>query len=85
MMRTDLRNRFLQDAKRARQEREQRDHLQHLQRRWRIFNLPVQEELALHARRFGLEAAQHATVIAERLYGSLVDTVQTTEPPSPPS
>ena len=80
-MRSGMSNRLLRDIERIRQEREQRENIQHLQAQWHRFNFPVQEELALHLRRFGLESAQHATVIAKRLHGSLVDTIRPAEPP----
>jgi hypothetical protein len=80
-MRTGMSNHLPRDTQRRRQEREQREHIQHLQVRWRIFAFPVQEELALHLRRFGLESAQHVTAIAERLLTALVETRQTTDPP----
>lgn len=81
MIPTGMSNRWLRETQRLRREREQREHLQQLQVRWRIFALPIQEELALHLRRFGLESAQHATAIAERLLTALMDTRQTTDPP----
>jgi hypothetical protein len=81
MIRTGISHRWLRETQRRRQEREQRENIQRLKAQWHRFNLPIQEELALHLRRFGLEAAQHATVIAERLHGALVDTIRPAEPP----
>ncbi len=74
MVRNAMSNRFLRDRKRIQREQEQREHIQHLQVRWRNFAFPVQEELTLHLRHFELEAAQHATAIAERLHASPVDS-----------
>ena len=81
MIPTSMSNRLLRETQRIREEREQREQIQQLQVRWRIFAFPIQEELALHLRRFGLESAQHATAIAERLLTALEDTRQTTAPP----
>lgn len=81
MICTGMSNRLLRETQRIRQEREQRENIQRLKAQWHRFSFPVQEELALHLRRFGLESAQHATVIAERLLTALVDTGQTTDPP----
>jgi hypothetical protein len=85
MIRTGMSNRLLRETQRKRQEREQRENIQRLKAQWHRFNFPVQEELALHLRRFGLESAQHATVIAERLLTALLDTTPPMDLPPPTS
>ena len=73
MIRNGMRYRYLQEVERRRREREHNERLQQLHARWRLLNLPVQEELKLHLRLFGLDSAQHATTIVERLYVSPID------------
>ena len=66
MIRHGMRYRSLKEVEHKRQECEHNERLQQLHTRWRSFNLPVQEELLLHLRLFGLDAAYHTTTIIER-------------------
>lgn len=52
--------------KQARLQVEQRERGGRLRKRWKAYALPVQAELHLHLERFGLDAAEHMTVILER-------------------
>lgn len=67
MIRRDTWFGFHHRFERERRERAQQALIEHVKQRWAPFPLLIQVELQSHLTRFGLDAAEHATFLVERM------------------